>query len=605
MYTNFLNHYSKAKLEKKDFKKYFKEKGYNNIAIYGFGTTGKLLYNEIKNNINICCIIDKSVVSKDIDIIKPDDIGNYKNISKIIVTPYIEFFNIRNNLRKYTDVDIISLRSILSELKSEEDMIELSNFLLEKNVQLHFCVRPNIGDIDNPSSLEQSIIVNNNIVTEKRDEYFKKNIFNDIDADIDYVDYLDNLFNISSFEEERKVKILDKRSKYVNIINSYRYIPDYPDVVDKKIYIFGDCSAYGHFAEDERTAANLLQKKLNNNKLNYGIHAYAIVIKDILYFFELIKKLPLKEGELIIYINRQYNCDQKFFYNLENIYEHDLTFFFNRPHKYGEIFIDDTHIANRGQMLLGDALYNCIKDKLSSTVIKSNVISFNKNLDSILEIKQSEGLNNYVDYLKKEKVEIDGIIGCIVMNCNPFTLGHLYLIEKTCTYVDILYIFCIEEDTSIFKFKERFQLLVENTKHLKNVKILKSGKYILSSLTFNNYFTKESIQNITIDATYDLEIFCQYIAPTLNISIRFAGTEPICKITSQYNRDMKHILPQYNIQFKEIERKKLEENVISATKVRDLIWKKDLEGISKLVPEKTLHFIEENISELIKRIKEK
>lgn len=68
---------------------------------------------------------------------------------------------------------------------------------------------------------------------------------------------------------------------------------------------------------------------------------------------------------------------------------------------------------------------------------------------------------------------------------------------------------------------------------------------------------------------------------------------------------MKNILPQYNIQFKEIERKRFENNVISATKVRELIWKKDFEEISKLVPEKTLNFIEENIPELIERLKEK
>lgn len=614
MYTNFLTHYLKVSLDNNSFKKYFKERNYNNIAIYGFGTTGKLLYDEIKNEIKVSCIIDKKNLIKDneeINIIKPIDITNYKDITKIIVTPYLQFWEIRNSLRKYTDIEIISLRDILSELKSEDEMIRFSNFLVKKEIQLHLFTRPNIKSIQNPSLYEQAMMFSTEISIEEQYEYLSNKIFDDVQVNIDYVESVCNFQNFPNIENKEQ-KVFDKKSKYSNVINSYRYIPDYPNSVKKRIYIFGDCAAFGSYTEDKRTAANTLQKRINRDKLSYGVHAYASVIRNISYLFELIKKIPLKSGDIILYIDmagHNVNHNHKFFYNLKNIYQYDLTNFFSRPHRYGEIFVDGMHIANRGQILLGDALYDSIKSKLSNDTIqeheKETTENLEVNMNVVYDIKKNEDLNTYIHYLKNEKLKIDGIVGCIVMNCNPFTLGHLYLIEKACTYVDILYIFCVEEDTSIFKFKERFKLLVENTKHLKNVKILKSGKYILSTLTFRNYFTKENIQNITIDATYDLEIFCQYIAPTLDISVRFAGTEPICKITSQYNRDMKHILPQYKIQFKEIERKKLEENVISATKVRDLIWKKDLEGISKLVPEKTLHFIEENISELIKRIKEK
>lgn len=614
MYTNFLTHYLKASLDNNSFKKYFKEKNYNNIAIYGFGTTGKLLYDEIKNEIKVSCIIDKNNIIKNnerIDIIKPRDIVNYKNITKIIVTPYFQFLEIRNSLRKYTDIEVISLRDILSELKSEDDMIKLSNFLVKKDIQLHLFTRPNIKSIRNPSVYEQAMMFSSGSSIEEQYEYLSNKIFNDVQVSIDYLESIRNFQHFPNIENKEQ-KVCNKKSKYCNIINSYRYIPDYPNSVEKRIYIFGDCSSFGSHAEDKRTAANTLQKRINRDKFSYGVHAYASLIRNVSYLFELIKKIPLKSGDIILYIDgtcHNLNHNHKFFYNLKNIYQYELTNFFSRPHMYGEIFIDNIHIANRGQILLGNALYDSIKSELSNNTIqkcaKENIENFGADMNFMWDIKKIEDLNTYINYLNNEKLKIDGVVGCIVMNCNPFTLGHLYLIEKACTYVNILYIFCVEEDTSIFKFNERFKLLVENTKHLKNVKILKSGKYILSSLTFNNYFTKENIQNITVDATYDLEIFCQYIAPILNISIRFAGTEPICKITNQYNRDMKNILPKYNIQFKEIERKKLEDSVISATKVRDLIWKKDFEGISKLVPEKTLHFIKENISELIKRIKEK
>lgn len=135
MYTNFLVHYLKANIDNKNFKTYFKEKNYNKIAIYGFGTTGKLLYDEIKDEIEICCIIDKSDTAKinvEVEVIKPRDIINYENINIIIVTPYFQFYEIRNSLKKYTNAEIVSLRNILSELKSEDEMIEISKFLRKK-----------------------------------------------------------------------------------------------------------------------------------------------------------------------------------------------------------------------------------------------------------------------------------------------------------------------------------------------------------------------------------------------------------------------------------------------------------------------------------------
>ena len=76
------------------------------------------------------------------------------------------------------------------------------------------------------------------------------------------------------------------------------------------------------------------------------------------------------------------------------------------------------------------------------------------------------------------------------MNCNPFTLGHQYLIETAIKSCDYLYIFVVEEDKSIFSFKERFKLVQEGTSHLKNITVLPSGKFIISQNTFSAYLKK-------------------------------------------------------------------------------------------------------------------
>ena len=63
------------------------------------------------------------------------------------------------------------------------------------------------------------------------------------------------------------------------------------------------------------------------------------------------------------------------------------------------------------------------------------------------------------------------------MNCNPFTLGHRYLIEQASEKVDHLYVFVVEEDKSFFPFSDRIGLVKKGTADLKNITVKPSGKY--------------------------------------------------------------------------------------------------------------------------------
>mgnify|MGYP003174888283 FL=1 len=181
--------------------------------------------------------------------------------------------------------------------------------------------------------------------------------------------------------------------------------------------------------------------------------------------------------------------------------------------------------------------------------------------------------------------------GAIVMNCNPFTLGHQYLIESALKKVSFLYIFVVSEDKSEFKFQDRMKLVLEGTKHLSNIKVIPSGKFIISQNTFSSYFEKSKKQDIIIDTTEDVEIFARHIAPVLGVSVRFLGEEPFDMITRQYNNKMLEILPRYGIDVDIIKRKEVENQVISASKVRKLIEENKIEEIRKFVPICTLEFL--------------
>ncbi len=180
------------------------------------------------------------------------------------------------------------------------------------------------------------------------------------------------------------------------------------------------------------------------------------------------------------------------------------------------------------------------------------------------------------------------------MNCNPFTLGHRYLIETASKQCDKLFVFVVEEDKSIFKFTDRLELVKLGTADLKNVIVLPSGKFMISSLTFTDYFNKSKLQDKQIDPSMDVELFASQIAPTLNISVRFVGEEPIDKVTKQYNDTMRRILPKYGIEFVEIPRKEQGGGVISASRVRKLLEDKKFDEIAKIVPKTTLKFLKQN-----------
>ena len=178
--------------------------------------------------------------------------------------------------------------------------------------------------------------------------------------------------------------------------------------------------------------------------------------------------------------------------------------------------------------------------------------------------------------------------GAVVMNCNPFTHGHKYLIDTASRLVDLLYVFVVEEDKSIFSFKDRFDMVKEGIQEYGNVIAIPSGSFMISSVTFPGYFMKDTPTGESYDDFLDLKIFAHYISPAFGINVRFVGEEPFDKVTRQYNYDMKIILEETGIDVIEIPRKKFGNEFISATKVRKLLKEKDYNSLKNYLPETTI-----------------
>lgn len=189
-------------------------------------------------------------------------------------------------------------------------------------------------------------------------------------------------------------------------------------------------------------------------------------------------------------------------------------------------------------------------------------------------------------------------IGAIVMNANPFTLGHRYLIEQALAQCDHLHLFIVSENASQFSFQDRFSLVKQGIADLDRITLHQGSDYIISRATFPNYFLKD--QGLTDDCylELDLKLFRQHIAPSLGITHRFVGSEPICEVTAEYNRKMAYWLQQAPLESPsicviELERTTLNDEPISASKVRKLLAIQDFERLADLVPATTLQFLQE------------
>lgn len=185
-------------------------------------------------------------------------------------------------------------------------------------------------------------------------------------------------------------------------------------------------------------------------------------------------------------------------------------------------------------------------------------------------------------------------IGAAVMNCNPFTLGHQYLIETASKQCDHLYIFVLSEDKSQFSAQVRMELVKKGTDHLDNVTVLPTGPYLISSATFPTYFLKDRDQAQTVQCVLDIEIFTKYFVPRFGITHRFVGTEPLSAMTDLYNQALLEHLPQKGVEVQLIPRKETGGEPISATKVRSLLGTDQEELLQTLVPKTTFEYLKSN-----------
>lgn len=415
-----------------------------------------------------------------------------------------------------------------------------------------------------------------NVYCSKSPDYYEKLVEN---GEMDPPYYLDKISNIKKTEFHTIVSILGKTLGQKE---------------KKTIYIVGPCIAGGVVNFENEKLVQILKSKLDNFALPYKVKAVAMLYENN---YDILRE-EINKNDIVFILNEilyENELDIKTYYNK---YDEGKFLYTNVP----------IHTTVTGNNLVADVLI----DKFIKPIYQASLAEDDDKLlyKGRLQIENStrEQVKKYIDKIKATRIlPVNATIGSIVMNCNPFTLGHKHLVEYAAKQVDYLYIFVVEEDLSAIPFVDRLFLVHENTKHLSNVIVVPSGDFIISQTTFTNYFSKETTQH-KANAEEDVRIFGELIAPQLNITKRFVGQEPFDRVTSEYNSLMKSILPEFNVELIEIPRYCLNDdpngNAINATSVRKALIDKDFDFIAKRVPKSVCEYLIANRETILYRMGE-
>ena len=228
-------------------------------------------------------------------------------------------------------------------------------------------------------------------------------------------------------------------------------------------------------------------------------------------------------------------------------------------------------------------LFICTKPKNRAMFASMGFYPIVETGDAVLMEDRKNGFSDYLASLPR----YEGECGAVVVNGDPFTRGHLHLVEYAAKNCDALYVFSVSEPGSMFSPDERYDMLRKGTAHIPNVHVEHTDEYLVSRETFPAYLIRDEAHADKVKADLDVELFRSRIAPALHITKRFVGEEPFSPTTCAYNRRMQELLPECGIELIEIPRL----DAISASRVRALIREGKPELTRPLVPETTYEAI--------------
>lgn len=375
--------------------------------------------------------------------------------------------------------------------------------------------------------------------------------------------------------------------KYFNMQNGRRKTCFQPQKYIGTIYLFGPCIALGPFVEDQYTIASYMQRELLENGYIYRVENCGEMLRRDADIDSRIAEIgQFSVNDIVVVFSN--------FGKAVNIQGKSLDEIFEKNNVPCEWVTDDyRHCNHKANKVIANEVFRIVKSALSISQSKAGLSMVDADIHSIMQdYIEKKYLRSYFSDFDSEKYDK---IGATVMNCNPFTCGHRYLIEQAKRQVDFLIVFVVEEDASLFPFEERFRLVQEGTKDIENVMVVPGGEFILSRNNFCEYFSKIDAKTTRRNADYDIQVFVNYIVNRLHITHRFVGEELEDNVTRAYNEAMQKILPSKGVVYVEIPRIKSGKKIVSASKVRQFMKEAEYDEAFSMLPETTVRYIKEQM----------
>ena len=429
------------------------------------------------------------------------------------------------------------------------------------------------------------------------DEYISSFVDTDIASRTFLADHKFDLNQLAQFVSNGIHNVLvDHSEKYLNVVNGERLTIGSPKIYDRMIHMYGPCVVFGLCVADSQTIASHLQLLLKEKKqtsvhvINHGLSYGKDLLNDMLYMMA----TPLAQGDVVIWFSGFTDHEIALFkeigikvYSLKDSVSNLHNWFLNNPFHCNSI--TNKNYANVMHKILSFAKY----DKYSTnrvSMIEKYQLPLSYDADAILH---SERLEDYIKFIRSYKVADSTVIkGCVVINANPCTKGHLHLINEALKKVDLLYVFLVQESTLGFSYLDREKMVNLELKNKKNVVLLPGGDIFTTAIGFPEYFNRSSHK---VNPMKNHKIFCEKIAPTLDITVRFFGEEKDGDVTHQLNVTAKAIFPAYGIKVYIIPRLMYDGKAISAKDVRRYIKNKDYEQCRPLLSPSIYNYLLKNI----------
>lgn len=524
-------------------------------------------FSNISNLFNSCIEIRRFAIS------------NINKNTLVIDMQYSKSY--REHLKRIISCDVISLENLLTLV-----LLPITiDFVKQKGAAIYFIeglLKEKLKDID-----------------KKWPQLFKKlTLQKAMSNDELLTDFFNGNTNFVNWAKNPKSGILggdEVCTNGIHLVMSNNLNQDINKSDKPHLFLYGPCFVYGACIPQHCSLDNQLQKLLPNYQiLNNGVKNGHSLLNDLLY----ILNTDITNGDILVDINIFLQAEMQIIREKESLYF--FSEYFNENSNIHCKFLDNTFHANiQVTSLAAHYIKSIVQNKPKEfPVTKRDRYLYENNKITKIDTNTIIGkslMGSYIDYLKKNKriVHKGQIIGSVILTANPITKGHEYLINIAKSKCDILYVFVVEDNSFEFTTTERFNLVKTVIKN-PDIIVLTTGNLMTAKYTFPAYYQQshsESKAGIPHMSDIHFYIFGGVVAPLLQITKRYVGSEIKDSVTDYYNQKLISTLPKYGIEVVVIKRLEIEGNNVSASKVRDLIRIKNYKLLSKYLSPDVLEYI--------------